>query len=211
MEAFVYSWTNTSNGKLYIGYHKGNPDDGYVCSSKYMLEDFMLDRTMFVRQIVATGSHKDMKAFESTLLVAFDAKSDPQFYNRSNGMGKDIGVENHSEKSREKISKSHMGMKKPWAAKMNKERGATKGSFKVGREGLKGEENGMFGKEHSNESLKKMSLNRKGKGTAPKSEETKEKMRQAALKIQPVTCPHCNVSGKPAPMNRWHFDNCRGK
>ena len=210
MEAFVYSWTNTSNGKLYIGYHKGNPDDGYVCSSKPMLEDFMLDRTVFVRQIVATGSHKDMKAFESTLLVAFDAKSDPQFYNRSNGMGKDIGVEKHTEKTKEKMSKAHTGMKKPWVAEMNKERGATKGSWKVGQKSWKGE-HPMLGKNHSNESLEKMSLNRKGKGTQPKSKETKDKMKQASLKIQPVTCPHCNVSGKPAPMNRWHFDNCRGK
>lgn len=33
MEAFVYCWYNQDTKKKYIGYHKGNVDDGYVSSS----------------------------------------------------------------------------------------------------------------------------------------------------------------------------------
>lgn len=38
-ESFVYCWTDHKRSKLYIGYHKGSPDDGYVCSSKRMLKN----------------------------------------------------------------------------------------------------------------------------------------------------------------------------
>ena len=33
-EAFVYRWTNVTLGSIYVGYHKGSQDDGYICSSK---------------------------------------------------------------------------------------------------------------------------------------------------------------------------------
>jgi len=26
-----------------------------------------------------------------------------------------------------------------------------------------------------------------------------------------VKCPHCNLSGSPNNMNRWHFENCKNK
>lgn len=34
MFGFIYEWTNTVNGKKYIGSHKGTPDDGYIGSGK---------------------------------------------------------------------------------------------------------------------------------------------------------------------------------
>ena len=87
MESFAYTWTNTKTNQLYIGSHKGTPDDGYVCSSKPMLEDYMRDRSVFSRQIVATGTHEDMVAFEKALLMSVGARNDPQFYNKHNGNG----------------------------------------------------------------------------------------------------------------------------
>ena len=179
MEAFVYTWTNTETNQLYIGSHKGTPEDGYVCSSKPMLEDYMRDRTVFSRQIVATGSYKDMRDFESTLLNAFDAKRDPQFYNQTNGNG-DFYLKRQTLEARKKISEAKKGCSRPDLALINSERGATKGSFKEGHDRSSGEKNGMFGKNHDEVSKEKMSANRKGKGTQPKSEETKAKMREAA-------------------------------
>ena len=32
-DSFVYIWHNISNGRKYVGYHKGTLDDGYICSS----------------------------------------------------------------------------------------------------------------------------------------------------------------------------------
>jgi hypothetical protein len=39
-EAFVYCWTDKLHNKLYVGVHKGNVDDGYICSSKIMLKEY---------------------------------------------------------------------------------------------------------------------------------------------------------------------------
>ena len=174
MEAFVYCWTNTETDKLYIGYHKGSPDDGYVCSSKRMLEDYKKDPSVFSREIIATGTHADMLVFETALLKSVDARNDPQFYNLQNGDGNFKGG------------------------------GPAKGQFA-------GKNNPNYGNTVDPATRKLMSINRMGKGRQPKSEETRGKMKTAALNLVSVTCPHCEVSGKPAPMTRWHFDNCRNK
>ena len=31
-EAFTYILHNETNGKKYVGYHKGDENDGYICS-----------------------------------------------------------------------------------------------------------------------------------------------------------------------------------
>ena len=40
MEGFVYKWTNSFNGKWYIGSHKGTPEDGYTASGTVIQEAF---------------------------------------------------------------------------------------------------------------------------------------------------------------------------
>ena len=46
---------------------------------------------------------------------------------------------------------------------------------------ISGDKNGMYNKKHSPESIEQMKINRKGKNKQPKSAETKEKMRLAAI------------------------------
>ena len=181
MEAFVYCWTNTATNQLYIGSHKGSPDDGYVCSSKSMLEDYMKDRSVFSRQIVASGTFEDMRAFEQTLLEAVDAKSDPHYYNQHNGTG-EFYLKRHTLASRKQISESKKGTKRPDVVERNKTVKQGFCSVHYIRPDQSGENNPMHGRSHSEESKRQMSENRKGKGRQPKSPETKEKMRLAALK-----------------------------
>ena len=147
MEAFVYSWTNTSTGQLYVGYHKGTPEDGYVCSSKPMLEDYMKDRSVFTRQIIARGTKEECIALEKAILMSANAKDDPTFYNKHNGNGNV----------------------------------ACPPGPRIGQ--FAGEKNGMYGRNHSEESRRKMSANSMGNGKGvAKSPEHKEKLRLAALR-----------------------------
>lgn len=84
--SFVYRWTDTITGMMYIGAHKGTLDDGYVCSSKYMLKEYSMRPNTFQRQIIAEfEDYNDCRKFEIELLKLVDAKSNPQYYNRSNG------------------------------------------------------------------------------------------------------------------------------
>lgn len=55
-EAFVYVWTNNQNKKVYVGYHKGTSDDGYVSSGKRFLQVYNADPTIFSREIIFTGT-----------------------------------------------------------------------------------------------------------------------------------------------------------
>lgn len=89
-EAFVYVWHNTTNGKKYIGYHKGDTNDGYVTSSKNPEFLEALAQGYMKREIVAEGSAQAMIAVERTMLLEVDAKNNPDYYNKSNGGGSEL-------------------------------------------------------------------------------------------------------------------------
>lgn len=86
-EAFVYCWTDTANQKLYVGSHKGKIDDGYICSSKIMKEEYLKRPNDFVRQIIATGLLSDIRQLESRILRSASARSDSCFYNKHENDG----------------------------------------------------------------------------------------------------------------------------
>lgn len=87
MEAFVYCWTDHKKNMLYIGSHKGDPGDGYVCSSKHMLKEYKKRPGDFTRQIIASGEWRDMLVFEGKILKFVGAKLDESFYNKHENDG----------------------------------------------------------------------------------------------------------------------------
>ena len=66
-EAFVYSWKNKTTGKIYVGWHKGFEYDGYVCSSKVLMEEYTANPDNFERFIIAHGTAEDMAALETAI------------------------------------------------------------------------------------------------------------------------------------------------
>ena len=79
--SFLYCWTDSLTRKLYIGKHRGSPSDGYVCSSKSMLNEYVERPHHFSRQIIAVGLDEDISALERTVLVSSKAHINPSFYN----------------------------------------------------------------------------------------------------------------------------------
>lgn len=104
---------------LYVGSHKGSTDDGYVCSSKYMLEEYNKRPEDFSRQIVAEGNLSDIRKLETKILQSVNAALNEQFYNRHendgfyfDGWKKGEFTEEHRRKMSEakkgkKLSESH--------------------------------------------------------------------------------------------------------
>lgn len=88
MEAFCYSISDHSNGKIYIGWHLGDINDGYFCSSKELLEEYKNRPGDFSRQVIATGNREDMFALETTILSQANAMHDNTYYNKSNNFGR---------------------------------------------------------------------------------------------------------------------------
>ncbi len=115
-DSFVYCWTDKATNKLYIGSHKGTIDDGYICSSKLMLQEYKTRSQDFSRQIIAEGQHEDIRKLEEKLLDSLNVKHDPLFYNQHNGNGK-FYLKGQSNISRKKISLAKMGNKNPMFGK----------------------------------------------------------------------------------------------
>lgn len=131
-EAFVYKWSNLTNGKFYVGYHKGSLDDGYISSShnEMFWDDFNNTEMVWEREIMFIGSKNDCLFEEQKILKEYDLK-DSKLYNNARGsqiiFTDDVLIkmsiagkkrwENTSEESKknrnEKISKSKTGVKRP--------------------------------------------------------------------------------------------------
>lgn len=104
-EAFVYCWTNLTNNKKYVWYHKGTLDDGYICLSRS--KSFWNDwkTCQWSRQIIAVGSENDCIELEKKLLFSIDIQSD-EWYNNSRG-GSIVFTEEVRAKMRRKFSVQH--------------------------------------------------------------------------------------------------------
>lgn len=197
MEAFVYIWKNLTNGKQYIGYHKGNIDDGYICSSasKLFWDDFENPTMEWNREIVYIGTSNECLQYEQQLLQEADLK-DPQWYNNARGANVIF-----TDEVREKIRVHHIGKPSGMLGKKHTEETKVKLS--------KALKNRVFTEEHLNK-LRKPNKDSSAK-RGPKSAEHKLAMKQAHLNLKPLECPHCGVSMRPCLAKRWHFDNCKRK
>ena len=112
MSSFVYIWSNISTNQKYIGVHKGTPDDGYICSSKTMIEDYHKNSNIFERTIVAYGTFDEMYELESKMLREVDAAKNPQYYNQSNNNGK-FYMTRMPQSGKEKLRQKALGRPSP--------------------------------------------------------------------------------------------------
>lgn len=142
MDSFTYCWTDHATSMIYVGIHKGDFDDGYVCSSKTMLEEYNKRPNDFTRQILAHGTYKEMCVFETKILKSANAASDKSFYNRHNNNGVFVNKKCLPQTAK-KISKANKGKPKL------KCRGP--------RPNFTGEKNHFYGKKHNHETRKIMS------------------------------------------------------
>lgn len=101
---FVYRWSDSSNGKYYIGSHRGDINDGYIGSGYYFKKAYKKRKECFSREILYIG--KDYIELEEFILQELDCKNDINSYNLTNSAR---GVSMQSEESKRKISKSKKG------------------------------------------------------------------------------------------------------
>lgn len=150
MDSFLYCWTDNDTNMIYVGVHKGTPEDGYVCSSKYMMEEYNQRPQSFTRQIIAQGNYADMVSLETAILKSCDAGTNPDFYNRHTNNGQ-YSLNGHSEETKQKMSKAKIGQSR--SKKSRVKQSST----------MSGEGNHFFGKTHTEEAKAKMSKAKKDK------------------------------------------------
>lgn len=126
-------------------------------------------------------------------------KKQPEYVKQLIGDKNRGRVQSDSEKQRQKIAqtgKKRKPFSNEWKAKMSLAK--------------QGENNNMFGKSHSQETIEKI---REKAKLRTYSEETNEKRRLAnlGLKREKKLCPHCNKLVAVNGYARWHGDNCKNK
>jgi len=186
-DSFVYKWTNLSNGKFYIGYHKGSLDDGYVSSSQNNLfwEDFNNPEMIWVREILHVGDKEECLFVEQKILKGCDLK-DENVYNNARGsqiiFTDDVRLKmsNSSKKRWENISDEE---RKCYGSKIsNSKKGIprTKETKDKLSKQLKGKSFvELYGEERAKEIGSKISESKKGMHYH--SEEYKEKLSQSMI------------------------------
>lgn len=160
-EAFLYCWTDHKTNKLYVGSHKGRTNDGYICSSKIMMKEYIQRPNDFTRQIIAEGNFSDIRNLEVVILKSVDAKKSEDFYNMHNGDG-NFYLKEHTENSKAKISNSKKGFKH--SAESRKKMSNSRIGIEPWNKNKKGLQKSKFaGIERSDEVKAKISEKLKGK------------------------------------------------
>ena len=166
---FVYLWRDRKDNRYYVGYHWGNMNDPYICSSAWMKRAYANRTEDFKRRILVTNiPTKEQTIDEEYRWLQMIKKEElgNKYYNFRNTK---FGLVDYNEATlmkmrrtfsddhKKNLSEAHAGQK-PWnkGIPMSEEQKAK-----------------IIGTKRSEETKKKMSEMRKGK---PKSEETKARM-----------------------------------
>ena len=86
-EAYLYQYMNLSDEKMYVGIHKGSVDDPYNHSStnEEFQKVFANSKSKLKFEVTAYGDYMEMQNAEHRILKKANARTNPMFYNLSNG------------------------------------------------------------------------------------------------------------------------------
>lgn len=156
---FIYIWYDRKRKMYYIGCHWGTTNDGYICSSKRMRDNYRNRPQDFKRRILRSNIEREKLLEEEFkwLDLIGDNELGKKYYNHSK---RHFGHWSANPKQTAAMRERNLGKNNPMFGKKHPELWIKKMS-----ENNSGERNPFFGKKHSEESKKKMSETRKGKKT----------------------------------------------
>lgn len=204
MDSFVYRWTNLTLNKIYIGWHKGTEDDGYVCSSSsdQFWDDYNNPNYEWQREILFKGTMPECQLLESQLLDSLDITSENVYNNKNNLMF------NFNEEIRSKLKIAALKRgEDPEYRKLQSER--TRAQWEANPERRKIQSEKAKRQIVTNETKEKIRLARS------KQIITKESRIKSANTIKnapDIICTHCGKKGRYlGSMKKNHFDKCKLK
>jgi DNA-directed RNA polymerase subunit M/transcription elongation factor TFIIS len=201
MDSFVYRWTNTTLRKIYIGWHKGSEDDGYICSSasEKFWKDFKNPDYKWKREILFKGTMPECQLFESQLLDNVDITSDA-IYNNKNNLRFNLNDEVRAKLRSAAIERG----KNPEYRKAQAVRTKIQWATNPERRRLQSEK--------AKQQIMTDEIKEKIRHARSKQVITKESRVKSATTIKnapDVKCPHCGSTGRYlGSMKKKHFNNC---
>lgn len=230
MNYTIYKITNLINNKIYIGAHKtSNPLDNYFGSGIAIQQAIAkYGKNNFRKEILFIFDNEDDMYKKEREIVNENFVSDKNTYNLTIGGS---GSWSHVDSSGEN-NPMHKSNGRSWKDGKSQEEINEINSRKASI----GHANGMYGKTHTDEVKKKLSvinsksfdnkfdkekadeikrkMSESAKGKS-KSENQKRKMSESAKLLwsnMPIlVCPFCAKSGKERIMKRYHFEKCKQK
>lgn len=204
MDSFVYRWTNTTLNKIYIGWHKGAEDDGYVCSSasEQFWEDYHNPSYKWTREILFKGTMPECQLLESHMLDSVDITSENIYNNRNNLMF------NLNDAVRAKLKAAALKRgENPEYRKSQAERTRAQWASNPERRRIQSEK--AKKQVMTDETKEKIRLARANQVI---TKESRLKSADTIKNAPDVVCPHCGTKGRYlGSMMKKHFDNCKGR
>ena len=144
---YIYKTTNLTNGRIYIGQHKGKFTSKYLGSGRYL--KYAVNRygrnNFKVKQIASAETKSELDVLEIFYIGKY--RKNYSVYNFAIGGSAPMAGKKHSKKTLSKMSVSHKGVL----------------NHNFGKD-FTGVNNPMYGRTHSIETRIKISKSNKGKG-----------------------------------------------
>jgi hypothetical protein len=229
---YTYIITNLINGRRYIGDHStNNLNDNYLGSGILLKEEqkFYGKENFKIKILEFFNTKEEAYNAQKMYIKEYKTHISQGGYNKNWSGGQ--WPSNHSEETKIKISEAAKGRKSKRKGKklskthieniskgmmgeknLNHKNNITEERKKILMKNLQydrsGKNNGMYGKKHTPESKLK---NRNSHLKENLSQDTIQKMSQAAKNRPKVTCEYCGKNIIVANYIRWHGNKCKLK
>lgn len=217
---FVYIWRDRKHKRYYIGCHWGTENDGYICSSSWMLQAYKKRPNDFKRKILKKVYSNRKNLLEEEYRWLSFIKTDElknKYYNLCN---KRFGYfdDERLDKIKKTISeRTKEAMNSPEVRKKFLEGLKTRNTRSSDPEVRSKRSSSMKGKNKikTPAQLKVAQDAAKNRIGIPLSEEHKNKIAMAGsfnkINSIKIKCNHCDFEGNKGNIARYHNDRCKYK
>lgn len=217
---FVYIWYDRKHKRYYVGSHWGYENDGYVCSSTWMMKAYKIRPDDFKRKIIKKvySNRKELMEEEFRYLSMIkENEIKLRYYNLNiKATGHWSSYPDNVKSIREKISiKTKEAMYRDDVRENYLNSLKTRDNKSSDIDVREKRRRSMIGKNVGKDNSKAVAISAELRRGKKLSEEHKQKIKDTSyfsvLNSTKKTCNHCGFVSTPAAIARYHNDRCKGK